>query len=467
MNASLANFIIYASATELKSQLPPGIDLNDFDEYGYTPLIQTAIVNDVEKARVILDAGADVNLADLTGRTALHWAVDNDNHDLVQLLLERQADPNVYTIASQSVMVKPFLRNNEKMKDRLLNAGIDLDFTKDYVNFKLIGHRFQLRGFVDIVDPNGKFTELTYEGFILEFSLGAIRQSLADYCQNYAAKRMQTHFDFIEELVGIFDNAITLASFQHYLLKVEEKRNEIMSILKNDSLILPVGQDGHAITIIKHHNLLALCDRQQKQDPSQPSVKIFYNNRPSRITPELLTALLYKRQKLEDIEKILVTELSLQPLQSLHINKQVTGNCSWANVEACLPTFMIMKSIYLNEKGFNLMETVEQAQRLYYHWQEWDKGRALQFCIKGYPEAHAARQAAVVTVLAAVFVQACQASLPLDQGRAQLIFPFLKIPQFAYVLESYIKIYCGYRKTDIGDNLKKLLQLCDDLDEFS
>ena len=48
-------------------------------------------------ARVLLDAGADVNRQGEGGFTALHSAAQNGDEELVRLLLERGADPGLAT----------------------------------------------------------------------------------------------------------------------------------------------------------------------------------------------------------------------------------------------------------------------------------------------------------------------------------------------------------------------------------
>ena len=91
---SLSDQIIYGTPGTVADALSHIRDLDYLDDFGYTPLIQTAIVNNTEMAKLVLGSGADPNFADLTGRSALHWAVDNDNHDLVKLLLESGANAN-------------------------------------------------------------------------------------------------------------------------------------------------------------------------------------------------------------------------------------------------------------------------------------------------------------------------------------------------------------------------------------
>ena len=69
----------------------------DLDRGAYTGALQdTAILGDVNSARMLLDHGADVNAADALGRTPLMYAVGSDvlPIDLVKLLIERGADVN-------------------------------------------------------------------------------------------------------------------------------------------------------------------------------------------------------------------------------------------------------------------------------------------------------------------------------------------------------------------------------------
>jgi ankyrin repeat protein len=59
------------------------------------PLGTAAFVRSAELARLLLDAGANVNGQGEGGFTALHAAAQNGDEDLVQLLLERGADPSL------------------------------------------------------------------------------------------------------------------------------------------------------------------------------------------------------------------------------------------------------------------------------------------------------------------------------------------------------------------------------------
>ncbi len=57
-------------------------------------LILSAIANDLETLKRLLNEGADVNVQDHEGRRALHQASSNKNVEMAQLLIKRQADVN-------------------------------------------------------------------------------------------------------------------------------------------------------------------------------------------------------------------------------------------------------------------------------------------------------------------------------------------------------------------------------------
>ena len=92
-----------------------GEDVNQIDEYGFTPLIEAAIVDNIEISQLLLDQGADPNQQDVTGGTALQWAAENNNLRLCKLLLEHKANPNAYNFAGQPVLVMPTLRQTNRV----------------------------------------------------------------------------------------------------------------------------------------------------------------------------------------------------------------------------------------------------------------------------------------------------------------------------------------------------------------
>jgi uncharacterized protein len=61
------------------------------------PLGTAAFVHSAPLARLLLDANADINGQGAGGFTALHTAAQNGDQELVDLLLERGADPSLMT----------------------------------------------------------------------------------------------------------------------------------------------------------------------------------------------------------------------------------------------------------------------------------------------------------------------------------------------------------------------------------
>src|SRR5437899_566051 len=107
---TIANDIIHGRVPDFDGYIRAGELLDDIDEYGFTPLIETVITRQPAMAELLLARSVAVNKPDVTGRTALHWAVDNNDIDFARLLLSHGANPNAYTRAGLSVLVYPVLR---------------------------------------------------------------------------------------------------------------------------------------------------------------------------------------------------------------------------------------------------------------------------------------------------------------------------------------------------------------------
>jgi uncharacterized protein len=90
--------------------LDAGADVNQTSEYGWTPLLTAVNNRNYQLARLLIERGADVNLANRGSWTPLYLATDNrnieggdypvpepdmDHLELIRLLLEHGADPNI------------------------------------------------------------------------------------------------------------------------------------------------------------------------------------------------------------------------------------------------------------------------------------------------------------------------------------------------------------------------------------
>jgi len=84
--------------------------VNDVNMLGQSPLHVTATSNDVESAKLLLDAGSSVHTLDSAGFSPAHVAARWGNAEILQLLLSRGADLKRKTKRGQTLIeVRVFL----------------------------------------------------------------------------------------------------------------------------------------------------------------------------------------------------------------------------------------------------------------------------------------------------------------------------------------------------------------------
>jgi hypothetical protein len=456
---SMSEAILKQDKERTFALIEKGEHMNEIDIHGFTPLIEAAIVNDLDVVKKLISYGANVNMRDLTGGTALHWAVENNNYALSELLLDQGADPNAYSRSGQPILVQPLLRRQQNLKELLYRYGADLRFAQDYISLKLIGHRFELVGKIDVVDHKNTFIEIDFEGFIVEFTLSVILESLVQLKNNFAGRLLRPYFDDIEAVIDAFVTACELNRYQHYLTNrhIHQHMHRLATLSKSPHLILPVGYEGHAITFVKCGDLFAKCDR-GANSLKHPSVEIFRIGRPERFNADFLKTLLYTRQNRHFVTEGIVQTLELTHVAEIKLASQLTGNCSWANVEATIPALILMRWLQKNPNpdSADLIYHPKKAHYIYTRWLEWDKDWALHRCIESFYDASPARKASRAAALAAVLAQTCQHQYPEDMVRSNKILAVLATPEYRYVLDSYLKIY---KDTLIAHNLQELIDL--------
>ena len=451
---TIANDIINQRMPEFEAYLREGESLDDIDEYGFTPLIESIITRQIKIAEQLIARKVDVNKPDVTGRTPLHWAVDNNDLEMTRLLLTHHADPNAYTRNGLSVLVYPVLRGQDSLKHLLYHHGAKLDFAQDFINGKLLGHRFELQGDVDIVNAYGEFIELDYEGFILEFTVAVLKDSLRRFISSYSTRHLRDFFPLIHTIMDAFTVAAELLQYQHLPRLSENQLQRINLLLKSPMLILPAASRGHALWFVRFHQWWAKIDRGENS-LQEGSVNIYRITRPEAINISFIQNFLYKKQNRRYFHHVINQQLGLLPIAQIPISSQISGNCSWANVQAVLPVAYVMQETTSTGEFDSHI-----ALRVYNEWVEWDKDRALDECIQRFYLASRERKASIAAMLGGVLFQACDHGNTQHIDRAEKILKILILPDYYYVLKSYLDEYCVKRLTRKGNNLLKLLDDC-------
>lgn len=452
---TLASEIIRLQKPDFEAYIRAGETLDDIDEYGFTPLIETIITHQIELTQELINYKVNINKSDVTGRTALHWAVDNNDIEASKLLLASGADPNAYTRSGLPVLVYPILRGQTSIKHLLYQYGAKLDFAMDFIAAKLLGHRFELKGDVDIVTAKGEFIELDYEGFILEFTIAVIKDSLQRFTSSYSTKQLRPHFHFFYPIMDALSMAEELLQFQHKQNFNKKDQERIRNLIEAPLLILPAASRGHAICFVKYEQWWAKIDRGENS-LKEGSINIYQISRKSAFNFHFIQEFLYKKQSRDYFHQEINPELGLVPLLQIPISAQTVGNCSWANVQAAIPVAYVLQQLKINPNLNN-----EDALVIYDAWVEWDKDRALDECIQRfYSASDATRQASFASMLGGVLFQSCNAKDLGDIKRAAKILTILNLPSYYYILKSYLDIYCIKKLTRRGNNLLKLLDEC-------
>ena len=88
---------------------------------------------------------------------------------------------------------------------------------------------------------------------------------------------------------------------------------EISEWIEEDPLIIPVAQEGHAQTLVRAGNLFGICDRAMYEDQDitdiENKVKIYYMNKPWKLTSNYVADLIYVRQNMMVFHKMLPVNL--------------------------------------------------------------------------------------------------------------------------------------------------------------
>jgi hypothetical protein len=457
--ATLSQEIVNGHNAKAAQLIKSGIDLNYLDEYGFTPLTQAAIMDNYALAALMLNYKADPNKLSQDRSTALQWAVDNSNYDLTELLLKNKADPNIATPENQPLLFYPTLRKDKPLCNLLIQYGAKENVVKDYILAKLIGHRFELQGYIEVINADGVFVQIDFEGFYLEFTISLILESLDRFMKSYEANRLNLPIDEYREVQLALKNAYELRSFRHINKNIDDYLPRIKQIIRTYPLLLiPVSFRGHAMSFIRYQNLFARCDRGVHKMTDPIMIYEFKNDAP--LTIDFYKQLMYEKNPPNFINKEVNQILGLKKIDTLPISHQKSGNCSWANIESSVPTMLYML-LYKDKSNKNPSKTQQYIMQFYQAWKEWDKDRALEDLIVDIKDKNKPRRISKALLLAAVLNQSCDYKNPRDIVRAKKILTILSEPEYKFILRTYIEVYIKKGSGELKQRFERLLEVCD------
>jgi len=88
--------VVTGNKEALLQHIKAGTNINEKDPFGgSSPLISAAVFGKPEEAKILIDAGADLNFQNNDGSTALHTAAFFCRPEIVKMLLTKGADKNI------------------------------------------------------------------------------------------------------------------------------------------------------------------------------------------------------------------------------------------------------------------------------------------------------------------------------------------------------------------------------------
>lgn len=129
--------VITENLDALRGHIKAGTNLNEKDPFGgSSPLISATVFGKDEAAKVLIEAGADLNFQNNDGSTALHTAAFFGHPELVELLLAKGADKSIknkYGVTAYESVAIPFseAKSSYDMIGKMLEPmGLKLDYAR-------------------------------------------------------------------------------------------------------------------------------------------------------------------------------------------------------------------------------------------------------------------------------------------------------------------------------------------------
>lgn len=111
----------------IESYYLKGNDPNEIFAFGFTTLIHACAEGKTNSVNKLIEHGADLNIKNSKGRTALGFASRYNYYEIVKILLKKGANPNKCSIGTESpLQIASIYGNEETVKLLLEFEGIDI-----------------------------------------------------------------------------------------------------------------------------------------------------------------------------------------------------------------------------------------------------------------------------------------------------------------------------------------------------
>jgi len=132
---TLDKFLVsnFDSSLVLKYLVPKGSHVNAVDfNTGNSALLNAVMYRDISAVRVLLDAGADINLKNKKGSTALHIALANHSTAIAKLLIFYNADVNAVNDNGFTAAMYAIANYNTELTKLLIKKGANLKYINKF-----------------------------------------------------------------------------------------------------------------------------------------------------------------------------------------------------------------------------------------------------------------------------------------------------------------------------------------------
>ena len=152
--ASLSEAVVFRNETATENFLALGVDPNEPEDDGTTPLMRAVYGQMPDMAKLLIDAGADVKKANSYGVTALYIAARAGDAVATRMLLAAGADANAALSASgETVLMTAAKAGDPEVVRALLTGGVESVSLADLGNARAAARVAEAAGYSQQTNP--------------------------------------------------------------------------------------------------------------------------------------------------------------------------------------------------------------------------------------------------------------------------------------------------------------------------